>query len=293
MNGDTTDWTDVVDLNFGNQEMRTKMIDAMQYWVREFDIDGYRCDVAHQVPLDFWTAAIDSVETVKPVLMLAEAAEPAMHDSGFDLSYAWPYYGALKEVWEEEAPAHGLLAQVDSTRNVLHERAHRLRFTTNHDESMWDATPIEIFGGRDGSEAAFVLSATLPGVPLMYNGQELGIADTVSFFAAQPYNWEQGDTMVPFYTQVLGTYQSSPALRGGDFEVLSTDSDDVALYRRSADAQELVVVINVRNESTTVDLPAPYQEASFTDLLSDTVVSGPTLTLQPYAYHVLQTTATP
>ena len=292
MNGDTTDWTDVVDLDFSNQEMRAKMVDAMQFWVREFNIDGYRCDVAHQVPVDFWTTAIDSIESERPVLMLAEAAELEMHDTGFDFSYAWPYYGTLKRVWEEDEPVHEILDQVSSTLADLHPRAHRLRFTTNHDESMWDATPVEIFGGRDGSEAAFVLSTTLPGVPLMYNGQELGIADTISFFAAQPYDWDQTDTMVPFYTQTLGIYNASTALRGGDYEVLDADAEDVALFSRSSDDQTLIIAVNIRDEEVSVTLPDAYQDASLTDLFSGDTVTGPTLSMGPHDYHVLEV-ATP
>lgn len=287
LDGDTTDWTDVVDLDFSNQEMRAKMIDAMQFWVREFNIDGYRCDVAHQVPLDFWETAIDSVESVKPVLMLAEAAEPEMHDVGFDLTYAWPYYGTLKDVWENERPASALLTQVDTTLDTLHPEAHRLRFTTNHDETMWDATPLELFDGRDGSEAAFVLTTTLPGVPLMYNGQELGIADTVSFFAAQPYDWNQTDTMMPFYSTYLNLYQSSTALRDGDFEVLAPDAENVALYRRFTDNQNLIIAVNLREEATTIDLPTAYQEASLTNVLTNTTVPGSTLSLEPHGYHIL------
>ena len=101
LNGDTTDWTDVVELDFDNPRTRQEMIDVMQYWVREFNIDGYRADVAHAVPLDFWENAIDSVEAHKEVLMLAEAAEPEMHEVGFDQTYAWPFYGALKRVWAD------------------------------------------------------------------------------------------------------------------------------------------------------------------------------------------------
>ena len=145
MDGDTTDWTDVVDLNYDNEEMRAEMIDAMQYWVREYNIDGYRCDVAHEVPLDFWETAIDSVEAVKPVLMLAEAGETEMHEVGFDQSYAWAYYGTLKRVWEEGDSVSHLATQVDTTLDDLVPQARRLRFTTNHDESMWDATPPELF----------------------------------------------------------------------------------------------------------------------------------------------------
>jgi glycosidase len=288
LNGDTTDWTDVVQLDYGNQEMRGKMIQAMQYWVREFNIDGFRCDVAHQVPLDFWEAAIDSVEKVKPVLMLAEAAELEMHEVGFDQTYAWPFYGTMKRVWEEDAPVHELADQVETTVGGLVPNARRLRFTTNHDESMWDATPPQLFGGIPGSKAAFVLAATMPGTPLVYNGQELGIQDTVSFFAAQPYDWGQEETLVPWYTEMLNTYRQSAALTGGDLTVHTPDAEDVLLYSRTRNGETVLVAVNVRDEAATVDLPAAMQDAALTDLLSDETVSGPQLRLDPYGYHVLQ-----
>jgi glycosidase len=288
MDGDTTDWTDVVDLNFENEEMRGKMIEAMEFWVREYDIDGFRCDVAHQVPLDFWERAIDSVETVKPVLMLAEAAEPEMHEVGFDQTYAWPYYDSLKQVWEEQKPVHHLAEQVDTTLTKLVPGARRLRFTTNHDETMWDATPPQLFGGIEGSKAAFVLAATMPGTPLVYNGQELGVQDTVSFFAAQPYDWAQENSLIPWYTDVLNTYRGSPALTGGDFTVLTPDAEDALAYTRSAEDETLLVAVNVRNEATTLTLPSDYRASDLTDLLTGESVSTDPLELGPYGYRVLR-----
>jgi glycosidase len=291
LDGDTTDWTDVVDLNFDNQEMRAKMIDAMQYWVREFDIDGYRCDVAHQVPLDFWEAAIDSVEAVKPVLMLAEAAEPEMHDVGFDKTYAWPYFGALKHVWESGAPVSELMTQVDTTLADLASSARRLRFTTNHDETMWDATPPQLFGGIEGSKAAFVLTSTLPGTPLVYNGQELGIQDTVSFFASQPYDWDQEETLIPFYTDVLQLWRASPALHSGDLTIHTPDAEDAVLYERSTDSETMLIAVNIRDASTTLTMPDAVQGQTLTDALTDATVSGETLELGPYGYRLLRVQA--
>jgi len=288
MDGDTTDWTDVADLNFENEEMRAKMIDAMQYWVREFDVDGYRCDVAHEVPLDFWEAAIDSIESVKPVLMLAEAGETEMHTVGFDQSYAWPFYAKLKAVWEEGDPVGELAEQVGTTIDELVPGARRLRFTTNHDESMWDATPPEIFGGIEGSKAAFILAATTPGAPLVYNGQELGIQDTVSFFAAQPYDWDQEETLIPWYTDVLNTYRGSDALTGGDFTVLTPDAENALAFTRSNGEETMLVTVNVRDEAQTVALPAEYQNQTYTDVLTGESVSTGSLELAPYGYHVLR-----
>ena len=261
LDGDTTDWTDVVDLNYENEALRQEMIDVMQYWVRTFDIDGYRCDVAHQVPVDFWTAAIDSVEAIKPVLMLAEAAEPEMHTAGFDYTYAWPFYGALKAVWEG-APVRDLVTQVDTTLDALPLRAKRLRFTTNHDESMWDASPIELFDGTAGSKAAFVLATTMPGVPLVYNGQELGVADTVSFFARTPYDWarDSADTLAPFYTDYLTLHRASPTLRRGTLIVLTPNAEDALLYVRSFEDETMLVAVNVRDRAIQVPIPSGVPE---------------------------------
>jgi glycosidase len=288
LDGDTTDWTDVVDLNFENQEMRDKMIDAMQFWVEEYNIDGFRCDVAHQVPVEFWERAIDSLETEKEVFMLAEAAEPEMHSVGFDLTYAWPYYGALKRVWEEDEPVHHLMTQVDTTLDNIPGAGRRLRFTTNHDETMWDATPVQLFGGREGSKAAFVLTTTLPGTPLVYNGQELGIRDTVSFFAAQPYDWDPDTTLVPFYTEHLNVWRSSSALRTGSFEPLTPDAEDAVLFARSSADETLLVAVNVRNAAATVDIPDTYSEQTLTDVHAGTTVSADPLELGPYGYRILR-----
>jgi glycosidase len=290
LDGDTTDWTDVVDLNFENQEMRTKMIDAMKFWVEEYNIDGFRCDVAHQVPLDFWNDAIDTLETVRPVLMLAEAAEPEMHSVGFDLTYAWPFYGTIKRVWEEGAPVSELITQADTTLEDLPGPSKRLRFTTNHDETAWDAPPTEIFGGEEGAEAAFVLATSMPGVPLIYNGQELGIQDTISFFEATPYDWSTQNETRSFYANYVAFYAESEALRNGDYEVLTPDAEDAVILSRSAGDEELLVLVNVRDKAVDMQIPAEYTEETLVDVLTGQSVPGMDLTLDPYAYHILRVT---
>jgi glycosidase len=289
LDGDTTDWTDVVELDYENEALRQEMIDVMQYWVREYDIDGYRADVAHQVPLDFWTAAIDSVETIKPVLMLAEAAEPEMHAAGFDMTYAWPFYGALKAVWEGN-PVSELVTQVDTTLENLPLHAQRLRFTTNHDESMWDATPVELFGGLAGSEAAFVLATTMPGAPLVYNGQELGVQDTVSFFARTPYDWSRAadNPLTAFYTNYLRLRQASTALRRGTLSVLTPAAEDALLYTRSFDDETMLIAVNVRDQATRIPVPAAYRGDGWSDAFADTSVVADTLDLAPYGYRILR-----
>jgi glycosidase len=286
LDGDTTDWTDVVDLDYDNPRTRQEMIDIMQYWVREFNIDGYRADVAMAVPSDFWEAAIDSVEAVKPVMMLAEAGEPEMHEVGFDLTYAWPFYDRLKRVWSEGRPVGTLASQVDSTLDALPGAGKRMRFTTNHDETMWDAPPPELFDGIEGSKAAFVLASTMPGAPLVYNGQELGVEDAVSFFARTPYDWSQRSSLRDFYRTHLSFYRDSPALQDGRLEVLTPDAEDVLVYTRSAADEELLLAVNVRDEAATVDVPAEYADATLVHATSGETFTGETMELGPYGYRL-------
>mgnify|MGYP000476944708 FL=1 len=288
LNGDTTDWTDVVELDFDNPRTRQEMIDIMQYWVREFNIDGYRCDVAHAVPLDFWENAIDSVETHKEVFMLAEAAEPEMHEVGFDQTYAWPFYGALKRVWEQDAPVHTLATQVDTTLSNLPGAGERLRFTTNHDETMWDAPPPALFGGLEGSQAAFVLATSMPGAPLVYNGQELGVTDSVSFFDRTPYDWAQDPPIRTFYRDYLTFYRNSPALQRGDLTVRTPKAEDVLIYERATDEQTVVIAVNVRDVLTQVRVPDAYDQETLTDVRTGESVGGKALTMDAYDYRILR-----
>ena len=288
LNGDTTDWTDVVELDFDSPRTRQEMIDVMQYWVREFNIDGYRCDVAHAVPLDFWENAIDSVETHKEVLMLAEAAEPEMHEVGFDQTYAWPFFGALKRVWEEDAPVRTLATQADTTLDRLVQDARRLRFTTNHDETMWDAPPPALFDGPEGSKAAFVLATSMPGAPLVYNGQELGVTDSVSFFARTPYDWTRQPEIRGFFRDYLNLYNESSALQAGTLTVHTPEAEDALVYERTADDETMLVAANVRDASQTVSVPEAYADASLTNALTGETMEGDTLSLGPYGYRLLR-----
>lgn len=289
LDGDTTDWTDVVQLDYDNPELRDEMIAMMQYWVREYNIDGYRADVAGLVPNDFWTRAIDSLEAVKdPVFMLAEDAEPEMHDAGFDLTYAWPFYGEMVETWEDEHSLPDLVETIESVDEELPKGAMRMRFSTNHDETAWDAPPPALFGGQEGAKTAFVFATTLPGVPLIYNGQELSVQDTVSFFEATPYDWEAETTLMPFYTEYMEVYTESEALRRGTLDILTPESEDALLYRREADDEELLVAINVRDEEVQIDLPSDHQGRTWTDVFSGESLTPDGFTLAPYGHRILR-----
>ncbi|MEM1125842.1 MAG: alpha-amylase family glycosyl hydrolase [Bacteroidota bacterium] len=284
-----TDWTDTRELNYDNPALRAEMINVLRHWVETYNIDGYRCDVAGLVPSSFWAEAIDSLRAVKPVLMLAEHGEVDIHEVGFDLTYGWPEYSALKEVWTG-APVSAFTEVVHDVDAALPAGTGRLRFTTNHDETAWDAPPPALFGGQEGARAAYVLMASLPGVPLVYNGQEVGIEATVPFFEQTPYDWSVRPEVQAFYAQYLEVHAQSNALRRGALTLLP-GSEDVVLFERTVDAERVVVAVNVRDAPSRVTVPQSLQGAQGQALLAGvTTTLGETLTLPPFGTLVLDVT---
>ncbi|NBC17603.1 MAG: alpha-amylase [Bacteroidetes bacterium] len=289
-----TDWTDVADLDYSHPEVRAAMIDAMRYWVAEHDVDGYRCDVAELVPQDFWDAAIDTLRAVKPVMMLAEGADPWLHDVGFDVTYGWNTYQALKAIWDG-APADTLYAVLEDEAAHLPDDALRMRFTTNHDETAWDAPPVDLFDGLDGARAAAVAALTLPGLPLLYNGQEVGSPQRLRLFEKDTIDFSQNPAMRAFYADLLGLYQRRPALHDGTLTPLARDAD-VLLHERRADDDRVIVAVNVRPDARAIALPPALTETTFTDAVTgERLPASDTLSLPPYGARLLtpQPGATP
>ena len=166
--------------------------------------------------------------------------------------------------------------------------ARRLRFTTNHDETMWDAPPPALFDGLEGSKAAFVLATSMPGAPLVYNGQELGVTDSVSFFARTPYDWTRQPEIRGFFRDYLNLYNESSALQAGTLTVHTPEAEDALVYERTADDETMLVAANVRDASQTVSVPEAYADASLTNALTGETMEGDTLSLGPYGYRLLR-----
>lgn len=265
-----TDWTDVIQLDYENQEMRAAMTEAMEYWVREFDIDGYRCDVAGMVPLDFWKTTRDSLDAIKPVFMLAEDEGPEMHEA-FDMTYAWTYAHLIREIaaGNEDFEALDSLMEVEKTK--FPESAYRMYFTTNHDENSWNGTDPGMYGANFENFA--VLSATIDGMPLIYNGQESVLDKQLEFFEKDEIEWKNYDYQ-QFYTMLLRLNEKNEALwngqYGGDLSVYDSPEETFAFRREKGD-DWVFVYINNGDESINVpleeyDIPA---DASGYEIYSD------------------------
>lgn len=241
---------DIIELNYQNPKMREAMIEAMKYWVRETDIDGFRCDLASWVEVDFWQQAKPEVETIKPLFWLGEYDELDNPDYAtvFDASYSWKWMHLTKEFYQKKLPLTdltNLLAQYSAIGN----KSMRAWFTTNHDENTWNGTEYEKYGEMAKTLAVF--SATWNGVPLMYNGQELPLLNKrLEFFEKDPIPWNGENKLENFYKKLFELKSKNPALRGGDdqatTQILQTSApDQVLAYLRKNGNDEVLVILNL------------------------------------------------
>jgi glycosidase len=285
--GKLTDWTDVVQLDYGNPAVRREMIATMRHWLEEFGIDGFRMDVAGFIPYEFWREAAPALRGAvrRPILLLAEWGDLEMHRAGFDLTYGWDGYKRLKAVWTGEPASSFVEAEMEEVR-AMPAGGMRMRFTTNHDETAWDEPPLTLFGGSPGARAAFVAIALLPGRPLLYNGQEIESAEKLRLFERDPIDWHQpgGADARSFYRKVVTLARTAPGLLGSELEPVRTSApDDVIAYRRG----DLVVLVNARPRG----LQAAVTETSVAgsrDLLSDRIQQGDVVELPPFGAVVLK-----
>jgi glycosidase len=291
--GHDTDWTDVAELNYDNPELRRAMIDAMRWWIEKGHVDGFRCDVAGGVPLDFWLQARSALRTVRPDLfMLAESEDPRLH-AAFDMTYGWDLHHLLNEIAQGKRPAPAVDAYLARQDSLFGRDAYRLYFTSNHDENSWNGSEFERMGAN--AQPAFVLAATLRGsMPLLYTGQEVSVRKRLRFFEKDTVDWN-GPSLAPFYRALFDLKHQHASLAngaaGGQQTTLRTDAGDrVYAYVRSRGDDVVLVALNFGDAPVT----AAYRELSapgrFTDWFSRASLSLPasgTIDIPAHGYRVL------
>lgn len=247
------DWSDVIDLNYDNSDMREAMLDALVYWVDEFDIDGYRCDVAMMVPTEFWNEVRSSLDEIKPVFMLAEAEQADHHEEAFDMSYAWEFHHVITGIASGERTLAELDELMEKEAIQFDGNAYRMYFTSNHDENSWKGSDLDMFGENFLNFA--VLAATLDGMPLIYTGQESGLEEQLEFFEKDLVDWGEYK-YADFYKTLLNLKHENEALwngnYGGSLERIDLGSDMVYAYKRVKGESEVLVVLNFGNETATL-----------------------------------------
>ena len=238
---DKNGWNDVIDLDYASSEMRSEMIRCMQYWITECNIDGFRCDMAHLVPLDFWREARSECDAIKPLFWLAETDDPAYHKV-FDTIYAWTWMHKSEQFFRGHAPIHEFIHETQRTQQ-LPEDCSKLMFTSNHDENSWNGTEYEKYG--EGARALAVLCCTLHSTPLIYSGQELPNKRRLLFFDKDAIEWNQQPELHAFYASLLQLRRSSNALRYGSTTFFHEAADDnLVAFTRKYEERVVVVIIN-------------------------------------------------
>ena len=257
-------WEDVVDLNFNNKAMREALQNAMHYWVNTFDIDGFRCDMAHLVPLDFWKEVRQSFQTSKPLFWLAECEVREYHEV-FDATYAWHWMHVSEKLARNEAGVHDIY-------NVLHEYANypegaiKLLYTSNHDENSWNGTEYEKYGLAAKPWAVF--AHTWKGMPLIYSGQELPLKKRLQFFDKDPIVWNTDPSLHEFYKTLLQLRKQYSVLIDGDTFNLPSSDHNVMVYIRHHKDQVVLVVLNVSNEHCTIQCNHDLLKGTFKQVFS-------------------------
>lgn len=241
-----TDWTDVADLNYDNQAMRAEMIKSMKYWVTDFDIDGFRCDVAGEVPADFWETAKAELETVKPMWMLAENSDQMALLKTFNANYGWPLQAMMKSLANDSFDADLIQSQVESIYSSYLKGTYPMIFITNHDENAWNGTEFMRYG--DAADSLAVFEFTMPGMPLIYSGQEVGFNKRLPFFEKSQIDWQDPKNYTAFYQKLISLKDSNPALwtgsAGGNWRYLPSDYPSFIAYARTLGTNKVVVVMS-------------------------------------------------
>jgi len=291
------DWTDVADLNYDNQELRQYMTNMLVHWLKEFDLDGFRCDYAAGVPTDFWEPARAALSQAKPdIFMLAEADSPDLLVKAFDADYAWSFYNALADVLQNGKPASIISDNWRESAARYPRGALHLRFTDNHDQRR----AIARFG-EAATLAANALMFTLDGLPLLYQGMEVGDAaesTAPALFEKLPVYW-QADQVRPkfpqFFHELVALRKAHAALRGGEVQWLhNSDESRVVSFARHDASESLVVAINLSSAPFTGVVTSG--EGHYQDVTpghADAAASLPAVSLGAWDYRVYRRLATP
>ncbi|MBT64930.1 MAG: alpha-amylase [Puniceicoccaceae bacterium] len=288
------DWTDVIALNYANDGLRLAMIDAMEYWVREYGVDGYRCDVAEEVPTAFWNQARQALNQVAPVFMLAEGQLPEFHQQAFEMSYAWHQMGEMRKLKAGEIDAKGLADYESYEQDEKYPRqAIRMRFLSNHDENSWHSTVQEDYGPAAAVLRAYTFAA--PGMPMIYNGEEAGLDKMLRFFDKDLIEWRPHSERA-LLTRLFQWKKRNQALwngaHGGAFVNFQTGVDaQVWAFYRQKNGDKIIAILNLSPESARVTIDDPALAGRYRDVLTDQshhLSARENITLSPWGYWLLE-----
>lgn len=287
------DWDDVIDFDYDKPELRKYMTEALVYWVKDFDIDGYRCDTAGFIPTDFWDNARAEMDAVKPVFMLGEWESRDLHKNAFDMTYSWTLFDKMVAVTRDKKSMGGLVEYMAHDVSTFPRDGYRMLFTDNHDMNSWNNNMEYNFG--DGLEASIVLTGTINGMPLVYGGQEAGLNRSLKFFDKDLIDWSK----MPYeglFKKLFDLKHRNQALWNGKeggvmVRIYSDKMEQVISFSRTKDKNRVIPIINYSDKPVTVKLNSKYLKGDYTEVFSGkktTLKGDDVFTLQPWEYMVLE-----
>ena len=276
-----TDWSDVIDLDYSKSPLRKYMIDAMKYWIKEINIDGFRCDVAGMVPNDFWEKSIKELNQIKPIFMLAEWEDPKLLDAGFSADYNWTLYHNLKDLASGKKSILKLEDYLKKNPKGYPKKAVRMNFLDNHDENSWGRVMIDHFGPL--VYPMMTLNFTLPGIPMIYSGQESKLAKKLEFFEKDIIEWNDFADQ-EFYTGLINFRKSHSAfwIDNKNIKFLDGLENGMVGFKRWNDQSSFVIIINLSNKTYELN------DSSNTKNLIMKDVNSSNDSIFPYGYKIFQ-----
>jgi glycosidase len=286
------DWEDIIDFDYDQPGIRKYMTDALKYWVKETNIDGYRCDVAGFMPTDFWENVRAELDAIKPVFMLAEWESRDLHKKAFDMTYSWSLWDKMHEVATGKKNIGGLVEYMAHDVSTFPADGYRMTFTDNHDKNSWEGNQYSNFG--DALPACIVLASVVNGMPLVYSGQEAGLNRSLKFFDKDSIDWKP-HPFAELYKKLFALKHDNPALWNGEnggqmVRIFNDQQEKVISFSREKNGRKVILVINLGKSPITVTLQTKYHAGSYRELFSgsnyDMKVED-TMSLPAWGYKVL------
>lgn len=286
-------WEDVVQLDYTNPMLREYMIETMKFWLTETNIDGFRCDVAWNVPVDFWDTCRKELESVKSIFFLAEADKPELQVNAFDMGYDWKFHHLMNDVAKGKKKASAITKHFNWVDSVYSQGTMLLQFTSNHDENSWNGTEFERLG--QGAQTFAVLAATVPGSMLVYNGQEAAFNRRLKFFDKDSIDWAAYQ-FSEFYRKLINIKKNNQSLwdgfnRGSFQPIGTTNPRFVYAFQREFEDNQIVTFFNLSGQdrlvAITTDIPGLIYKDLFTNKEYE-LKKYKKMLLKPWEYLVLK-----
>lgn len=287
------DYDDIIEFDYKSPELRKYMTEALKFWIREYDLDGFRCDIASFIPIDFWENARAELDAVKPVFMLAEAEDRELHRKAFDVTYNWTLWNILHQIALNERSVKTLTeAYIAEHVSIFPKEGIRLNFLDNHDKNSWEGDQYSNFG--DALKAATVFTVIMDGMPLVYSGQEAGLNRSLAFFEKDPIEWKSHENET-LYTTLFELKHKNKALWNGKYggemvRIVNDRMDQVISVVREKDGDKVLAFMNLSDDPARAQFDTSFDTGTYTNLFTGQEQKVPEtliLDMVPWEYVIL------